>query len=69
MQEYSIKKGLYKGLGFATTALVTILIVSGLSDVLIWDLIVTYIKPIVGTLTVGGLVTMASNYAKFRYKN
>jgi len=66
--KYSINKGIEKGFGFVTTFLAAIVIVLGLSDVSIWDTIVKYVYPVVGTLTFGGLITILTNYVKFKYK-
>lgn len=65
---YSIKKGLFKGITAVLTFVVAGLLFTGFADVQIWDLIVTYVKPVLGTLTVGGALTMALNYFKVRAK-
>ena len=64
---YSLKKGLYKGLKFVLVGLVAVVAVVGLSDVVIWDLIVEYVKPIAGTLTIGTALTMALNFIKVKF--
>lgn len=65
--DYSFTKGIGKGVIFMLQALATIVVITGLSDVSIWDLIVQYVKPIVGTLTVGGVIAVATNYVKYNW--
>ena len=72
MGNYSYKKGFGKGLiAFATSALgaTTLLIVfAGLTDATIWSLLETYLKPVLGTLTVGGVAAFATKWLKQRAK-
>jgi hypothetical protein len=37
-----------------------------LSDLYVWDLVVQYVKPLIGSLTVGGAIAVAINYFKFK---
>ena len=72
MSKYSYKKGFGKGLlAFATSALGigTVLIAfAGLSDATLWGLLETYLKPVLGTLTVGGVAAFATNWVKQKSK-
>ena len=63
---YSLKKGAWKGFVSGMTVLVAMVAFAGFSDLTIWSLIETYLKPMLGTVTVGGLLTMVLNYAKVK---
>ena len=64
---YNLKTGLLKGVKFALTALVAIVAVTGFSDVTLWDLLEKYLKPLVGTLSVGGLLIVVQNWVKVKF--
>lgn len=64
--KYSFTKGLAKGLLSAIAGIGIIASFAGFSDITIWGLLEQYIKPILGSLTVGTLITMALNYLKVR---
>lgn len=64
--QYSLTKGLGKGIIWILTVAVSFLTVSGYADISVWDLVEQHIKPIVGTLTLGGFLTMTLNYLKVR---
>lgn len=68
-----IKYSFTKGLGKAAVQLLTVagalVAFAGFSDLSIWDLIVQYIKPVVGSLTIGGVIALALNWIKIRMKN
>ncbi len=66
--EYSLRTGFYKGLISIIAIAGGAVAILGFADVEIWGLIVTYIKPVVGGLTVGGAITMALNWLKFYWK-
>lgn len=66
MKQYSLKKGLGKGVVSALTVAASLVAFAGLSDVSLWDLATQYIKPVLGTLTVGGVVTVLINYVKIK---
>ena len=68
MQTYSLKKGFSKGVASALTALAALVAFAGFSDLQIWDLVVQYVKPVVGSITVGGAITIALNYVKVKSK-
>ena len=65
MQTYSFKKGLGKALLSLLTVAGSIVALVGLNDVNILDFVVAQIKPILGSLTVGGAITLAINWIKF----
>lgn len=62
---YSFKIGLGKGLLSLLAIVGALVAFAGFSDLTIWDLMVTYVKPVVGSLTIGGLITIAVNWIKF----
>lgn len=66
--QYSFTKGLWKMLGTVGMIAFAFATFAGFSDLTLWDLIETYIKPLVGTLTVGGLLKLAINYVKVKNK-
>ena len=65
MQTYSFKKGLGKGVLSLLTVAGSIVALLGFNDVNILDFIVAQVKPLVGALTVGGVITIAINWVKF----
>lgn len=67
-ETYSFKKGLGKGLLSVLSVCAAMAMFSGFSDVMIWDLLEKYLKPVIGLLTVNGLITMAINWIKFNVK-
>jgi hypothetical protein len=67
MKIYSLKKGITKGAVSALTVTAALVTFAGFSDLTIWELIEKYIKPLVGSATVGGLITMALNYIKVKF--
>jgi len=64
--EYSFLHGLRKALLYTLTAGATLIAFAGFSDLQIWELIETYVRPVIGSITVGGAVTMAINYVRFK---
>lgn len=66
--QYSFTKGLSKGLLSALAVAGALVAFAGFSDLTIWGLLEEYLKPIVGSLTVGGAITMAVNYIKVKSK-
>jgi len=66
MQKYSFTYGLRKAALYSLTGIGTLVAFAGLSDIQIWDLFEQYVRPVVGSLTVGGAVTMAINYVRFK---
>ncbi len=65
--DYSFKKSAGKGLLFILQGAAAVLVVTGFAEISIWDLIVQYVKPIVGTLTIGGAIALATNYVKYNW--
>jgi hypothetical protein len=68
MQQYKLSKGVGKALLYTLSTIATLVAFAGFSDVQIWDLVEQYLKPVIGSLTVGGLVTMAINWVRFKSK-
>lgn len=66
--EYSFKKGATKGLVSGLTILLAMVAFAGFSDLTIWGLLEQYLKPVLGTITVGGAFTMVINYIKIKNK-
>ena len=67
--KYSIKKGLQKGLTALIPGVIMILTFAGISaDLTIWELLETYLKPILGGTTIIGAMTMFLNWLKVRAK-
>jgi len=63
---YSLKKGFEKGSTSAVVVLISMVAFAGFSDLTIWGLLEEYLKPVLGTVTVGGALTMLLNYLKVR---
>lgn len=64
--KYSFRKGLAKGLLSLVSIVAAFLAFTSFSDVSMWDLMVQYVKPLLGGITVGGAVTVLINYLKVR---
>jgi hypothetical protein len=67
MNEYSFKKGVIKGLISLLSITGFIVAFSGFADFTLWQLLETYIKPVLGGLSVGAAITIAVNYLKFKF--
>jgi len=66
MKKYSLKKGLFKGLLSFIAVGGGLIAFAGFSDLTIWGLLETYLKPVLGTLSVGGVLAIATNWVKFQ---
>jgi len=66
--QYSFTKGLNKGLVSVLTIGAALVAFAGFSDLTIWGLLEQYLKPVLGSLSVGGAITMALNYIKVKNK-
>lgn len=64
--KYSFKKGAVKGLVSLLSIGGAIVAFAGFSDLTIWGLLEQYVKPVLGSLTVGGVITIAVNYVKVK---
>lgn len=64
---YDFKTGLGKGLKFILTALIAIVSITGFSDVTLWDLLTQYLKPLLGTLSIGGVLAFLNNFVKVKF--
>jgi len=64
---YKFSKGIKKGIITALTVLATFMAFSGFADISVWQLMTTYIQPILGAMTVGGAITIALNYLKIKW--
>ena len=65
--QYNFSQGIGKGVKFILTALIGLAVVSGFSDFTLWDLLEKYLKPVLGTLSVGGILAIAQNWVKVRF--
>lgn len=68
MQEYKFSKGVSKALLYTLSTVATLVAFAGFSDIQVWDLVVQYVKPFIGSITVGGIVTIAINWVRFHSK-
>jgi len=66
MTQYSFTKGLGKGLVSLLAIAGAFIALAGFSDLTLWGLLEQYLKPILGSLTVGGAITMLLNYIKVK---
>lgn len=68
MQDYKLSKGVSKALLYSLSTGATLIAFANFSDVLVWDLIVEYIKPAIGSISVGGIMTIVINWVRFHSK-
>lgn len=64
---YSFKKSAGKAVLFVLQAAAAFVLVTGFGEISLWGLVEQHIKPIVGTLTVGGLLALVTNYVKYNW--
>lgn len=64
---YSFKKSLGKGVLFVLQMTATIVVVTGVSDIQLWDLVEQYIKPILTGISIGGVIAIATNFVKYNW--
>jgi len=64
-KEYSFKKGLKKGLLSLLAVGGGLIAFAGFSDITIVSLIETHVFPLLGTLSIGGIIAIVTNWAKF----
>lgn len=65
MQTYSFTKGFWKGTKAALGTALMIATFLGLADVEIWPVVVKYVQPFLGTMTIGGAIVFVINLVKF----
>jgi len=65
--DYSFKKGLAKGLVAMLMAAAAIVGFAGFADFTLWELIEQYVKPLLGGVTVAGVLKFAINFVKFNF--
>ena len=63
---YSLKKGVIKAALYTLTTVGALVAFAGFSDLTIWGLVEQYLKPVLGSLTVGGVITLLINWVKFK---
>lgn len=66
-KKYSFKKGLGKAAFYVLSGIALIVSMSGFADFTLWQLLETYLKPVLAGITVSGLIGLAVNYVKFKY--
>ena len=64
---YDIKKGIIKGIKFILIGLGSVAIITGFSEVSLWGLLEQYLKPLLGSLTIGGILVILQNYVKIKF--
>jgi len=64
---YSFSKSIAKGFYTALSGLVVIVAFTAFSDMTLWGLLETYVKPIFGSLTVVGALRALQNWVKYNY--
>lgn len=64
---YSFKKGLVKGVYGALGAAIFVVSFTHFADVSIWALLEIYLKPLLGSMTIAGLLVLGKNFIKFHY--
>lgn len=62
---YSFKKGVGKAAIQLLTVAGAVVAFAGFSDISLWNLIESHLKPVFSALTVGGVIAFAINYVKF----
>ena len=67
-KKYSIGKGLLKSLISLLAVGGGVVAFMGFSDLTIWSLLEQYLKPLLGSLTIGGLITLGVNWIKVKTK-
>lgn len=66
MKQYSFTKGLGKGLVSLLAIAGAFIAFAGFSELTLWGLLEQYLKPVLGSLSVGGAITMLLNYIKVK---
>lgn len=66
--KYSFKTGLIKWLISLLSVAGMVLAFTAFSDMTLWGLLEQYLKPILGSLTIGGGITLLINWLKVKSK-
>lgn len=45
----------------------TVVLVTGVSDIQLWDLIEQHVKPIFAGVSIGGAIAIATNFVKYNW--
>lgn len=64
---YSFKKGIIKALLSLLSIVGAGIAFTTFADIMLWDLLEQYLKPVLGGLTVGGTITLLVNFLKVKY--
>ena len=64
---YSFTKSLGKAAMFILQAAATLVLVTGVSDIQLWDLVEQHIKPIFAGVSIGGAIAIATNFVKYNW--
>ncbi len=64
---YSFKKSFGKGALFVLQMAATVVLVTGVSDIQLWDLIEQHVKPIFAGVSIGGAIAIATNFVKYNW--
>lgn len=64
---YSFKKSLGKAAMFILQAAATLVLVTGVSDIQLWDLIEQHLKPLLTGVSIGGIIAIATNFVKYNW--
>lgn len=68
-KRYSFKTGFGKALLYSLSSLGVMATFMGYYDVSIADMITKHVLPLVGSVTVGGLITLVINFVKFKFSS
>lgn len=65
--DYRFTKSLKKAAGWIIGAAIFLVGFTAFSDVQLWALLETYVRPILGTMTVMGALRVALNYVNYNW--
>lgn len=67
MEKYSLKIGARKASLHLLTVIAALVAFAGFSDLMVWELLEKYVKPVIGSLSVGAVIALAINWIKFHW--